>query len=128
MDTYKMFINLIISLSFVLGLIIFISKILGSKVNEINGKKYIKIIDRVQITKENSLIIIKVGKKGYIMSSSSSNMQKLEELSQEEINKIEEDRKNSIYDIKKLYHSDYKTKFLDIFNNFKSKEDKDGKE
>lgn len=123
-----MFINLIISLSFVLGLIILISKILGSKVNELNEKKYIKVIDRLQITKENSLVIIKVGKKGYIMTSSSRNIQKLEELSEEEINKIEEDRKNSLYDIKKLYNSAYKTKCLNIFNNFKSKEDKDGKE
>ncbi|GAA0078719.1 hypothetical protein UT300005_30980 [Clostridium sp. CTA-5] len=127
METFKMFINLIISLSVVLGLIILISKILGSKVNEINNKKYIKVIDRLQITKENSLVIIKVGKKGYVMTSSSGNIQKLEELSEEEINKIEEDRKNSLYDIKKLYHSDYQNKFLNIFNNFKSKEDKDGK-
>jgi flagellar biogenesis protein FliO len=64
---------------------------MGTKVNSNNNNKYIKVIERVQVSKENTVLVVKIGKKGYVMTSSTGHMGKLSELSEEEINLIEED-------------------------------------
>ncbi|SFC61450.1 flagellar biosynthetic protein FliO [Clostridium uliginosum] len=121
------FIKMCIYLSIILGLIFLMFRLLGSKINQINDKKYMKIVDKLQVTKENSLIVVKVGKRGYVMTSSSSHMEKLEELSEEEINIIEEDKKKLLYETSEVYNkfcSNPKDKFLNIVNNIRAKGDK----
>ena len=93
--------KLILSLTTVLLLIFLVFKVLGNKVNDINNKKYMKIIDRLQITKDNSIVIVQIGKKGYIMSSSPKGMEKIEELEKEQ---LQEMKKQSLNEMQSVYN------------------------
>lgn len=83
-----MIVQLILALGVTLGLIFLSFKLANSKFNVINNNKYIKVIERVQVTKDNSILIVKIGEKGYIMTSTAGHMEKLSELSREEIDNI----------------------------------------
>lgn len=123
---FKMILNLIMSLAIVFGLIFLVFKVLGSKVKSVNDSKYVKVVDRTQITKENSIIVVRVGKKGYLLTSTQTGMEKLEELSEKEIDKIEKDKKDNMYYINESYikkSENIKKKFLNILKN-SAKEDK----
>ena len=100
----QVFGQLILALGVTFGLMFLSFKVMGTKINTINNNKYIKVIDRVQVTKENTILIVKIGKKGYIMTSTAGHMEKLSELSEEEINVIEEDKKKSAEDIAEGYN------------------------
>lgn len=100
---------------------------MGSKYNVINNNKYIKVIDRVQITKENSILIVKIGEKGYIMTSTAGHMEKLSELSEDEIKNIEENKKKSNEEIIKNYKQaglKFKGMISKTIKNIGSKEEK----
>jgi flagellar protein FliO/FliZ len=96
--------KLILSLTTVLILIFLVFRVLGSKVNDINNKKYMKIIDRLQITKDNSIVIVQIGKKAYIMSSSAKGMEKIEELEEEELQVIDSMKKQSLNEMQSVYN------------------------
>ena len=93
----------------------------------INNNKYMRVIERVQVTKENTILIVKIGQKGYVMTSSAGHMEKLSEPSEEEINIIEEDKKKAAEDIAEGYNKlilKSKKIFSKIVKNIKSKEEK----
>lgn len=128
MEFIGMFIQLIIALGITLGLMFLSFKVLGTRVNKINDNKYIKVIERVQVTKESNILLVKVGKKGYVMTSTTGNMEKLSELSEEEISEIEEEKKKLAQDMNETYN-----KFIsktgqyvsNIVKKIRAKEDKD---
>jgi flagellar protein FliO/FliZ len=119
--------QLILALVVTLGLMFLSFKVMGSKLNAINNNKYIKIIERVQVTKDNAILIAKIGEKGYVMTSTSGHMEKLSELSEEEIRSIEDDKKKVNEDIIKNYNElmlKSKKIFLKGLKNIGSKEEK----
>jgi len=71
----------------VLALILILGK-LGNKFNLTSNNKYMKIIERLPLSKDTSLLIVKVGDKGYLMSSSSGKSEILKELSASELENI----------------------------------------
>lgn len=86
-----------------------------------------KVIERVQVTKDNSILIVKIGEKGYIMTSTAGHMEKLSELSKEEIDNIEEDKKKASQEMAEYYTNlilKSKKNFSKITKNIKSKEEK----
>ncbi|NKF06954.1 flagellar biosynthetic protein FliO [Clostridium gasigenes] len=87
-----MIIKLIISLVIILGLILILFKLSNKKINDINDNKYINVIDKVQISKDSYILIVKIGKKGYVMSSSEGKTEKLEDLSEEEMINIQKEK------------------------------------
>ncbi|GAA0107110.1 MULTISPECIES: flagellar biosynthetic protein FliO [Clostridium] len=93
MDLIFMIIKLIFTLVVVLGLMYLVFKISGNRLNKINEGKYIKVLEKVQISKDTSIVVLKIGKKGYIMSSSNNNTEKIDEISEEEILLLEEEKK-----------------------------------
>lgn len=120
-------IKLILALAMTFGLMFLSFKLMGTKLNIINNNKYIKVIDRVQVTKENFILVVKIGKKGYVMTSTAGHMEKLSELSEEEINIIEEDKKKAAEEISENYTKlilKSKKSFSKIVKNIKSKEEK----
>jgi flagellar protein FliO/FliZ len=126
-DFLGMFVQLILALGVTLGLIFLSFKLMGTKLNAINNNKYVKVIERVQVTKENTILIVKIGKKGYVMTSTAGHMEKLSELSEEEVNIIEEDKKKAAAEISESYNKlilKSKKSFSKIVNNIKSKEEK----
>lgn len=92
MEIFEMILNLLISLILILGLIFILFKLSNKKINDINDNKYINVLDRVQIGKDSHILIVKIGKKGYVMSSSAGRTEKLEELSEEEIFNIQNEK------------------------------------
>lgn len=106
-DFFKTFAQLIFALGITFGLMFLCFKLMGTKIDTINKNKYVKVIDRVQVTKENSILIVKIGNKGYVMTSTSGRMEKLSELSEEEIKSIEEDKKKANEEIIKNYNEIY---------------------
>ncbi|AJH01307.1 MULTISPECIES: FliO/MopB family protein [Clostridium] len=122
-----MIVQLILALGVTLGLIFLSFKLANSKFNVINNNKYIKVIERVQVTKDNSILIVKIGEKGYIMTSTAGHMEKLSELSREEIDNIEEDKKKASQEMAEYYTNlvlKSKKNFSKITKNIKSKEEK----
>lgn len=122
-----MIVQLILALGVTLGLMFLSFKLMGTKLNAMNNNKYVKVVERVQVTKENAILIVKIGKKGYIMTSTAGHMEKLSELSEEEINSIEEDKKKAAEEITENYNkliSKSKKSFSKVVKNIKSKEEK----
>ena len=126
-----MIIQLILALGVTLGLIFLSFKLIGTKLKDINKNKYVQVIERVQITKENAILIVKIGQKGYVITSTQGHMEKLSELSKEEIDIIEEDKKKAAEEIAESYNKlilKSKKSFSKIVKNIKSKEEKHEKE
>lgn len=84
-----MIFKIIICLPFILLLIYLSAKIGGGKLQNMQNGKYIKILERVSISKDNSLMISKIGEKGYVMSSSQGKVEILLEINEEELTRIE---------------------------------------
>jgi flagellar protein FliO/FliZ len=127
---FGMFVQLILALGVTLGLMFLTFKVMGKKVNSINNGKYVRVIERVQVSKENTILVVKIGKKGYVMTSSTGQMGKLSELSEEEINLIEEEKKKAAEEITENYKNlmiKSKKSFSKIVKNIRSKEDKNEK-
>lgn len=127
MEFFTMFIQLIVALGITLGLMFLSFKVIGTKVNKINENKYIKVIERVQVAKESNILVVKIGKKGYVMTSTTGHMEKLSELSEEEIIEIEEDKKRLAQDMNEYYInliSKSKKNLLKVVKNIKSKDEK----
>ena len=123
----KMFMQLLGALGITLGIMFLSYKVLGTKVESINNNKYVKVIERTQVTKDNAILVVKVGKKGYVMSSTGSSMEKLHELSEEEIKEIEESKKKYNKEVMDKYNNftaTLKNNIPKIFKNMRSKEEK----
>lgn len=124
---FTMFMKLIIALGITLGIMFLSYKVLGTKVESINNNKYIKVIERTQISKDNAILVVKAGRRGYILMSSGNNVEKLSELSEEEINEIEENKRKSNQEIIDGYNkfiSVSKNNVSKILKNIGSKEEK----
>lgn len=103
MDLIFMIIKLIFALVVVLGLMYLVFKISGNRLNKFNEGKYVKVLERVQISRDTSIVVIKIGKKGYIMSSSTNNTEKLDEISEEDIVLLEEAKRKEKEKINQQY-------------------------
>lgn len=90
----------VMALLFVIFLIYISMKYGGGKLQNIQKNKFINILERAQISKENSLLVVKVGEKMYVISSTSGRIEIVYELSQDEICKLED--KKSIPQYKSL--------------------------
>ena len=123
----KMFIQLLFALAITLGIMFLSYKLLGTKVESINNNKYVKVIERTQVTKDNAILVVKIGKKGYVMSSTGSSMDKLTELSEEEVKELEENKKKYNKEVMDKYNNvalSMKNNIPKIFKNMRSKEEK----
>lgn len=127
MDFFTLLFKMIVALVITLGLMFLTFKVMGTKVNNINDGKYVKIIERVQVGKESSILVIKVGKKGYVLTNTSEHMEKLSELTEDEVTDIEENNRKKVQDMSESYSRfvlKSKEGIFKILNNIKSKEDK----
>lgn len=109
---FLMLIKIIIFLPLIIFLIYLFIKYGGNKLQDIQSGKYIKIIERVPLSKENNLLIIKIGEEGYVISSTQNKIEIMMELSEEELLKAESN--NSIKEYKSI---------KEIFEKLKSKKE-----
>jgi len=127
MDFIFMILRLIGALIVVFGLLIIILKYSKKGLDSSTRRSYTKIVDRTQISKDSFIVVLRVGKEGMVILTSSGHTQKLKDLSEEEINKAEEDKQEAFKEMTKAYD-----KFIDIskdkvrtvLGKIKSKEEK----
>lgn len=101
MDFIFMFFRLIIALIVVIFLMMLSLKLSNKGLDKINGKRYMKVVDKVQLGKDSFIAIVKIGDKGIVMSVNPSKSEILEEISLEEVERIEKEKKESIEDMTK---------------------------
>lgn len=125
-EFFKMIMQLMIALGITLGIMFLCYKVFGTRVNGINRNKYVQVLERTQITKENSILVVKVGEKGYVITSTPERVDKLSELSEEEISEIEENKRLYNEEVLEGYNkliSFSKDNALKMVNKIRSKEE-----
>lgn len=110
MSVLLMILKLVAALLVILPLIYISIKYGGNRLQNMQNGNYMKILERLTLTKENSLLIIKIGEKAYVFSSSGSKLEILMELEPEELRKIQESKKVTQY-----------KDFNEFYRNFKGK-------
>lgn len=106
-----MILKIIIFLPFILFLFYLSVKVGGKKIQNIQNGKFIKVLERVPLSKENSLVVVKIGQKGYVLSSSAGKIETLLELNEDEILSIEETKEIPEYaSLKEFYQKVIKKK------------------
>jgi len=110
MEYVYLIIKLILALIFVFGLMFLLAKLSNNQIDRMNNNRYIKVMEKTSISKENSIMLLKIGKKGYVVAASNKGLEKLEEVSQEDIEKIEVDKRNQ----KEVLKNEYEK----LFNKF----------
>ncbi|WP_017415645.1 flagellar biosynthetic protein FliO [Clostridium tunisiense] len=81
--------KILVFFPFIIALILILGKV-GSKFNLGTNTKYMKVLERLPLSKDNSLVIVKIGEKAYLMSSSSGKAEILRELETSELEKVSE--------------------------------------
>ncbi|ARC85294.1 flagellar biosynthesis, FliO family protein [Clostridium argentinense CDC 2741] len=89
---WKSLIQLLIFLPFILFLIYLLGKLTNKFYISPPGR-YMKIVERLQLSKDSFIMVIKIGDKGYLMSSSNNKTEILKELTEEELLKAEQNGK-----------------------------------
>ncbi|MGL5633656.1 MAG: hypothetical protein ACRCX8_09105 [Sarcina sp.] len=95
------------------------------KMEILSSGKYVKILEKTQISKNEYIYVFKTGEEGTVILSSTNGMQKIKDLSKEEILKLEYDKnqKEALmvekYDVKIRGLKRETTKFLKKFKRVK---------
>ncbi len=127
MDFTLMIFKLIISMIVIFALMIILFKYANKGINGNLNKKYVKVIERVQISKDGYILVVKVGNKGMVLSTSTGHTEKLQELSEEELAEIEESKQQALKDMNNKYEgilNNFKSLSIEAWGKIKSKEDK----
>lgn len=81
--------KILVFFPFIIALILILGKV-GSKFNLGTSNKYMKVLERLPLSKDNSLLVVKIGDKAYLISSSQGKTEILRELEPSELEKINE--------------------------------------
>ncbi|MFL0251624.1 flagellar biosynthetic protein FliO [Clostridium neuense] len=109
-STADMIIKFIIFFPIIILLIYVSLKYGGSKFQDMQNGKYIKVLEKTSLSKEASLLIVKIGLKGYVISSTPSKTEILMEISDEELYSLEKVRKIPQYKSFGEFFKDVKNK------------------
>ncbi|MEO2507051.1 flagellar biosynthetic protein FliO [Clostridium paraputrificum] len=127
MDFTLMIFKLIVSMIVIFALMIILFKYANKGINGNLNKKYVKVIERVQISKDGYILVVKVGNKGMVLSTSTGHTEKLQELSEEELAEIEEAKQQALKDMNNKYEgmlNNFKSLSIEAWGKIKSKEDR----
>lgn len=127
MDFTLMIFKLIVSMIVIFALMIILFKYANKGINGNLNKKYVKVIERVQISKDGYILVVKVGNKGMVLSTSTGHTEKLQELSEEEVAEIEEAKQQALKDMNNKYEgilNNFKSLSIEAWGKIKSKEDR----
>ncbi|MBK5240414.1 flagellar biosynthetic protein FliO [Clostridium sp.] len=103
-EFWTLIFKIIIFLPFILVLMYLSLKYGSTKLQKLQDGKYMKILDRVALSKENSIVVVKIGGKAYAISSSSREIRILFELPPEEVTSIESSKDiPQLEDVKNLF-------------------------
>lgn len=91
--TALMILKLVIFLPVIIILIYISLKYGGDKLQGMQNGKYIKVLEKTPLSKESSLVVAKIGSRGYLLSSSDAKVEILMEINEDELNSIEQNKK-----------------------------------
>lgn len=112
METIMTIVKLIIFLPFIIFLIYLFFRYGGGKLQEMQNGKYMKILDRMPISKDNTLLIVKIGEEAHVIASSHGEVKILMTLPKDKIDELE-----------KLKNIPEYTNVKDVLNKLKLKKD-----
>ncbi|MDB8806754.1 MULTISPECIES: FliO/MopB family protein [unclassified Romboutsia] len=88
-------INLLIFVPLILILIVVSLRLSKASMSTIAGKKYTKVLEVTNLKKDIDLFVLKIGDEGCVLVSSPSKVDKIKDLTKEEINSIEKIKDDS---------------------------------
>lgn len=105
--------NIIILVPVILCLIVISLRLSKKGMDSFSMKSYVQVIERFNLNKDTTLMVLKLGNTGCVVVSSAHNTQVIKELDENEIEEIMrmKKEKNSTVNISKIYGEDIK-KFL----------------
>lgn len=119
-------INLSIFVPFVVVLIVVSVKLSKGNIESLGIYKYTKIVERTNLNKDTDVFVLKIGDEGCVLVSSPSKLEKIKDLSKEEMIEIEVKREQ-VKNRKLVNLEKSKINIKNIaFNKFKLKEKKNG--
>lgn len=127
MDIIKTLLNLVFALIIVFGLMIITFKFMNKGIKKTTNNKYVKIIEKTQISKDSFIIVLRTGDEGMMILTSPGHIEKLKNLTKDEIENLEINKEQSIKEIDKFYEDILnvsKNKIQLAINKIKSKDDK----
>ncbi|GAA0680472.1 flagellar biosynthetic protein FliO [Clostridium cadaveris] len=86
-------INIIVLVPVVLILIVISLKLSKSSVDKLNSGSYVNIIEKINISKDTSIYVIKMGSTGCVAVVSPGNTEIIKELNEEELEEIVDNKK-----------------------------------
>ena len=125
MDYFYIIFKLMLGMVLVISLLLILSRITSKNLSKINQNKYIKIIETKQIAKNTYVMVLKVGDKGYLLSTGDGKTEKLDVISKEEIEKIEQlkiSEKEKVQDIYDGLYNMVQSKSIKLIKRFKKDE------
>ncbi|MEG2984655.1 MAG: hypothetical protein RR835_08140 [Peptostreptococcaceae bacterium] len=118
-ETLKYLVNLSAFIILMFGVILVAHKMNGLNLQNMGMYRYAKVIEKLHISKDIHLIVLKTGEEGCVLLISPNNLEKIKDLSKEDIEDIENNKKNN----SKLKFD--KSKFMNVkFNKIKFNKDK----
>lgn len=93
-EFWMMILKLIVFLPCILLMIYLFGRIGGNRVQSYHNGKFMQVLERISVSKENSLLAVKIGERAYIMSSSKEKIKIILELSKEELMILESKKNN----------------------------------
>lgn len=115
-------INLIVFVPITIILIVVSIRLSKTNIGNIGLNKYTKVLERTTLSKDTDVFVLKIGDEGCVIVSSSSSIEKIKELSKEEISNIEGLKEES-----KVKLKSFNEKMNLVRKKSELKEKKDGK-
>lgn len=115
----KYIINLIVFVPFTIALIIITIRFSKINFSGVGINKYVKVLERTNLSKDTEIYVLKVGDEGCVIVSSSTKTDIIKELTKNQIEEIEKKQE----DVKNKFN---KTLNLEIIKSLKLKEKKNG--
>lgn len=95
-------INLIVFVPIIIVLIVASIKLSKANFSNIGNNRYTKVLERTNLSKDTDVFVLKIGDEGCVLVSSPSKVEKIKELSKEEIENIQDLKQESKVDISTL--------------------------
>lgn len=115
-------INLVVFVPITIILIVVSIRLSKTNIGNIGLNKYTKVLERTTLSKDTDVFVLKIGDEGCVIVSSSSSIEKIKELSKEEISNIEGLKEES-----KVKFKTFNEKMNLVRKKSELKEKKDGK-
>lgn len=126
MEIVFLSLKIVLALIVILLLMLATAKLSSSKFNKVSSKKSIKVLEKIQLSKDTSIFVLKVLNKGYIVSISPNNTTLIDELTEEEVALIENNKKEEVEKITETY-SAIINNGTNMFKNIRKRNNKDEK-